>query len=156
MEERKMTNETSHDFLVAGSSKVIDLNSTAVQCIVLNKLANDIYQHNVAAGWYTDLSTGLPFGPAGTASGRNIGEMLMLIVSEVAEGMEGYRKGLQDDKLPHRSMLEVELADAMIRIFDLAGYAGLDLGGAIAEKRAYNAQRADHKLETRQAGGKKF
>jgi hypothetical protein len=34
---------------------------------------------------------------------------------------------------------------------------GLDLGGAIAEKLAYNAQRADHKMEHRmQEGGKKF
>lgn len=32
-----------------------------------------------------------------------------------------------------------------------------DLGGAIAEKLAYNAQRADHKIENRRAdGGKKY
>ena len=62
-----------------------------------------------------------------------------------------------DDKLPHRPMLEVELADAVIRIFDMGGGLGLDIPGAIAEKLAYNAGRADHKIENRAAeGGKKF
>jgi NTP pyrophosphatase (non-canonical NTP hydrolase) len=71
--------------------------------------------------------------------------------------MEGHRKGLMDDKLPHRPMIEVELADAMIRIADLAGALGLDLGGAIAEKMAYNATRADHRPESRaKAGGKSY
>jgi len=54
-------------------------------------------------------------------------------------------------------MLEVELADAVIRIFDMAGGLNLDLGGAIAEKLQYNASRADHKPENRrQPGGKAF
>jgi hypothetical protein len=71
--------------------------------------------------------------------------------------MEGARKGLMDDKLPARTMLEVELADAVIRIFDMAGGLHLDLGGAIAEKLAYNAQRADHKPGNRiKPGGKTF
>jgi len=62
-----------------------------------------------------------------------------------------------DDKLPHRTMLEVELADAVIRISDLAGALKLDLGGAIAEKLKFNATRPDHKPENRQAiGGKAY
>ena len=51
----------------------------------------------------------------------------------------------------------MELADAVIRIMDLAGAMGLDLAGAIVEKLAYNQTRADHKTENRNAdGGKKF
>lgn len=103
-----------------------------------------------AAGWWSNPQTGKPIE-------RNTGEMLMLIVSEIAEGMEGDRKGLMDDKLPTRQMLEVELADAVIRIFDLAGSKGFDLGAAIAEKLTYNAQRPDHKPAARlAAGGKKY
>ena len=82
-------------------------------------------------------------------------EKLCLIHSEISEAMEGHRKGLMDDKLPHRPMLEVELADAVIRIADLAGALGLDLGGAIAEKLQFNAIRPDHKPEARQAAGGK-
>lgn len=62
-----------------------------------------------------------------------------------------------DMKLPHRTMLEVELADCVIRIFDMSGGLGLDVAGAIAEKLAFNATREDHQLESRRAlGGKKF
>ena len=83
--------------------------------------------------------------------------MLCLIHSEISEAMEGHRKNLMDDKLPHRSMLEVELADAVIRICDMAGGLGLDLDGAINEKLEFNKNRADHKIENRLTeNGKKF
>lgn len=116
---------------------------------LINQMVEQIHTANVEAGWYTDLTTG-------ERKQRNIGEMLMLIVTEVAEAMEGHRKDLMDDKLPHRKMMEVELADTVIRIFDLAGYCNYDLGGAIQEKLAFNAKRSDHKIENRKAeGGKK-
>lgn len=104
-----------------------------------------------AAGWWgTDpvraISNPLAFS-----------NKLCLIHSEISEAMEGDRKNLMDDHLPHRQMREVELADAVIRIFDLAGAYSMDLGGAIAEKMAYNAQRADHKPEARaDTNGKKY
>lgn len=103
-------------------------------------------------GWWNDLETGEPL----PLTQERVGDKLMLIVSEVAEAKEGHRKGLMDDHLPHRKMIEVELADAVIRIGDLAGALGLDLGAAIVEKMRYNAQRADHKVENRKKeGGKK-
>ena len=76
-------------------------------------------------------------------------------IKALETAMEGDRKGLKDDKLPHLDMREVELADAVIRIFDLAGAYGMRLGDAIAQKMAYNAQRADHKPEARAAAGGK-
>lgn len=88
---------------------------------------------------------------------REIGTELMLIFSDVSEAMEGARKDLMDDHLPSRKMLEVELADALIRICDTAGKHGLDLGGAVLAKLKYNQQRSDHKIENRnKEGGKKF
>lgn len=88
---------------------------------------------------------------------RNKGELLCLIHSEISEAMEGERKDLMDDKLPHRRMAEVELADALIRIFDYAGAFGYDLQGAYEEKMAFNANREDHAHEARlRAGGKKW
>ena len=114
----------------------------------LNMLSEKLFVTNVKAGWYKDPKTG-------RAKVRNIMEMLMLIVTEIAEAAEGHRKSLPDDKLPHRSMLEVELADALIRIFDLAGYQGLDLGGAFVEKIKFNVTRPDHTLAVRAAPGGK-
>lgn len=90
-------------------------------------------------------------------SKRNFGEMLCLVHSEISEAMEGHRKSLMDDHLKQRPMAEVELADAVIRIFDLAGGMGYDIAGAIAEKLHYNTQRPDHKMENRKAdNGKKY
>jgi len=111
-------------------------------------------------GWWTNLTTGETLTSNGYPKinpTKNVGELLCLVHSEVSEAMEGHRKLLMDDKLPHRTMLEVELADAVIRVFDMSGGLGLDVAGAIAEKLAFNASRSDHKIENRQAvGGKKF
>jgi hypothetical protein len=116
--------------------------------LVINKLTQQVHVNNKK--WWTDLHTGEPLK-------RNVGEMLCLVHSEISEAMEGHRKGLQDDKLPHRPMIEVELADAVIRIFDIAAGLGLDLGGAYVEKLAYNQTREDHKPENRlKAGGKAY
>lgn len=87
----------------------------------------------------------------------DVPQKLCLIHSEISEALEGDRKGLMDDHLPRRKSIEVELADAAIRIFDLAGALGLDIGAAMAEKMKYNASRADHKPDHRAAdGGKKY
>lgn len=117
---------------------------------IVNSWSRGTFGFNVEQGWYSDPATGERIE-------RNVPEMLMLIVSEIAEGMEGYRKDLPDTHLPLRPMIEVELADALIRIFDLAGYLGLDLGGALIEKFRFNASRADHKLANRNGeNGKRF
>lgn len=119
-----------------------------------NLLVEECHGASKASGWWTDIKTGQPIDPN---TPHLVPAKLCLVHSEVSEAMEGHRKGLMDDKLPHRSMIEVELADAVIRIADLAGALGLDLGGAIAEKLAYNAKRADHKIENRLAeGGKSY
>jgi len=104
--------------------------------------------HEAAANWWK---------PGDTENPLTFSNKLCLIHSEISEAMEGDRKNLKDDKSPHRPMREVELADALIRIFDLAGAYKMDLAGAVVEKMAFNASRADHKLEVRAAiGGKTY
>jgi len=115
---------------------------------LINSICLQVHEANKK--WWEDLYTGEPIK-------RNVGEMLMLCVSELSEAMEGHRKNLKDDKLPSRPMLEVELADCLIRIFDISAGLKLDLGGAFEEKMAYNAIRSDHKVENRlKPGGKKY
>jgi len=112
--------------------------------------------HKFNKKWWRSLETGEPIT-------RNVGELLMLTVSELSEAMEGHRKNLYDDKLPTRPMFEVELADAIIRISDYAGglltKEGLpyDVPGALLEKMLFNLIRKDHTHEHRMGEfGKKY
>lgn len=102
--------------------------------------------HGVAreCGWWNETTE------------RDVPRLLMLCVSELAEAMEGHRKNLMDTHLTNRKMLEVELADTLIRIFDMAGGLKLDVAGAIRDKLIYNTTREDHKPEVRANGGKAY
>ena len=129
--------------------------------LLLTNLQSSIHQANVTAGWWTDLSNNMDLAEEarlGTRLGKAlVAEKLCLIHSEISEAMEGHRKSLPDDKLPHRLMLEVEMADAVIRIMDLAGAMKLDIGGAIQEKLSYNATREDHQIKNRkEVNGKSY
>lgn len=119
----------------------------------IETLQRKIHQGNVDAGWWTDLDTLQSLAEEcriRTRFGKAlVAEKLALIHSEVSEAMEASRKNLMDDKLTHRKGVEVELADAVIRILDLAGALNLDLAGAIQEKLMYNKTREDHKIENR-------
>lgn len=113
----------------------------------LNSLAD--YIHGLNHKWWHDRK--------GVRLERNKGELLCLIHSEISEAMEGERKDLMDDKLPHRKMAEVELADAIIRILDYSAGFGYDIEGAVQEKLEYNKTRKDHTHEAReQANGKRW
>ena len=125
----------------------------------------DICHHlSKSAGWWKAFGMDLteiinnPRDPwEKMIGGALVAQKLCLSHSEISEAMEGHRKGLMDDKLPHRQMIEVEIADAVIRLFDLAGALNLDVGGAIAEKLAFNQKRPDHKPENRaKEGGKAY
>lgn len=109
--------------------------------------------HGAAQSWWTDPKTGVDVRDNPLCFSNK----LCLIHSEISESMEGDRKGLMDNHLPQYEMRAVELADALIRICDTAGGYDFPLGEIVAAKMAYNAQRADHKVENRVlADGKKF
>lgn len=119
----------------------------------IDDLMFECHKQSKDAGWWIDINTGKSIQENPFAFSNK----LMLTVSELSEAMEADRKGLMDDKLPHMDGRVVELADALIRIFDLAGAYNMPLGKAFEEKMAYNAGRHDHKLENRMAiGGKAY
>lgn len=123
----------------------------------LDNVVTHIHAINANAGWWTDLDTGEDLHGK-----RNVGELLALVHSEISEALEAHRKGLMDDKLPHRPGFRVELVDAIIRIFDILGsdkegQREHPAGTIFLEKVRYNMKRADHKPENRRrAGGKKI
>lgn len=142
----------------------------------LNSLCRNIHEVNVEMGWWASVKSVQQsliiiksnLSPEekkelidalgiSNISDRNMGELLCLVHSEISEAMEGFRKNLMDDKLKDRKMFDVELADAVIRIFDICGKYNIPLGTIIAEKVAYNTIREDHKMENRmKENGKKF
>ncbi len=83
---------------------------------------------------YCDICHGIAKEKGFWDEERNIGEALMLVVTELAEAMEGYRK--QD----HDNFRE-EIADAYIRLFDLCGGLKIDIEEEIAQKCIKNKGR---------------
>jgi len=103
--------------------------------MTLNELRDKCHAMAVEKGWYE-------------SGHRNIGEALMLVVTEVAEAMEEARRSnalLETYFLPSSPTkpegFPIELADVLIRVFDLAGSLGVDLDEAVRMKMEYNATR---------------
>lgn len=123
----------------------------------LNNLANKIHSDNVDRGFYD--------------TPRELGTMLMLVVSELSEAMEADRTRLYNncdtllpDKIPAlnskkfvqwfkdnvKDTFNDEIADAIIRLLDICSFYGIDIDRHIKLKLAYNKTRGYRH------GGKKY
>jgi len=83
---------------------------------------------------------------------RNVGEMLMLVTSELGEAMEAHRKGRFADwsnvkeegfgfESGVKDTFEDEIADAIIRLLDMCGGLSIDIERHINAKLKYNRSR---------------
>ena len=142
----------------------------------ITDLSQSIYEHNVEVGWWDDLenlrgridrvlkndnlSEALKseiLNDINKSINLIITQKLALVHSEISEALEGLRKDLKDDHLPQYDMFAVELADAIIRILELAGAFNIPIGNIMMEKLEYNSKRADHTRKHRSGtNGKKF
>jgi NTP pyrophosphatase (non-canonical NTP hydrolase) len=100
----------------------------------LNEMRNEAYRNSRKHGWWDGVEDG---------DQKVIPEKLMLTVSELAEAVEDYREGRMVQALDNGKPVGFpsELADAIIRIGDLAGHLGIDLNEAVEMKMAYNRTR---------------
>ena len=100
-------------------------------CESINSFAEVVHQNNVDHGLWED-----------GYEKKNKSEMLMLMVTELAEACEALRHGNPpDDKVPEYAGDAVELADCVIIILDYCAAFGIDIGGAIKAKHEYNIKR---------------
>lgn len=80
-------------------------------------------------------------------------------IAELAETLEEYEQagGTHDNVMLYKDILNCTYSIVISSIIQVACNRNMELFDAIQEKRAYNAVRADHKRENREAeGGKKF
>lgn len=115
----------------------------------LNNLSKEIYQINKDKGFWTD-----------NPNEKNIGEALMLVVSELSEALEADRHHLYaqrdnydlaidkaEKEFPTifekyiKNSFEDEIADAVIRLLDLCGGLNIDIQWHIEQKLKYNKTR---------------
>lgn len=89
----------------------------------------DVHERNVKAGWWSDIETGLP-------KKRSIGELMILMVTEMAESYDAWLMGSADDKLPQFPGFGVEMGDLGIRWADFCG--ALMAGRIVGPDPAYN------------------
>jgi len=100
---------------------------------LLNQFGSDLHRTSRSKGWWDDRDK-LSLTDAGRVQ-VDIGCMA-LIVTEIAEAIEGTRKQCQDDHIPQFTAQEAELADAMIRILEFAAARKLRVAEAMMVKLA--------------------
>lgn len=108
----------------------------------MRDVIQECYETAKEKGWWDDAP-----GPDDRGFHDMVAGKLMLIVSEAAEALEDLRdpKKRVGDLLMYTTGkpygFPSELADIVIRVFDLAGYLGIDLDEAIRLKMAHNRTR---------------
>ncbi|SHN66663.1 hypothetical protein [Desulfovibrio litoralis] len=101
----------------------------------------EVHKLAVEKGWYDDIDR----EDLSKLSPYFIPTQISLMHSELSEALEVYRSSTVlvggDFNIPAKLMFTEELADAVLRIFDLAGFLNLPLESCIATKHKTNKTR---------------
>ena len=122
---------------------VLDIKA-AVPALTIRGAVAESHATARSKGWWGDEAAADPEAPVGA---RNVGEVLMLAVSELAEALEEWRDGhgLTEVYAGAGGKPEgfpIELADVLIRVFDNCAAWGIDIESALRAKMAYNLERS--------------
>lgn len=100
----------------------------------LPELVNEAYEIADEHGWHEEV--------------RQLPELMALLHTEISEAFEEWRDGHEPTEIyynvekPNKPEgIPIELADLMIRVFDICGMFGIDLDEAIRIKTEYNKTR---------------
>lgn len=111
----------------------------------VNEFATEVCKGNAERGFWDAMNDATERGDEVAVNALMV-EKLALVVSEVSEAIEELRAGYDVDEAYYREDgkpegVPSELADVVIRVFDFAGYFGVDLEYAIKTKLEFNATR---------------
>jgi len=114
---------------------------------LLLELQEAIHQNAINKGVWPELNEGNKNEEDNLEICRgqiNFGEKIALCHAELSEALEATRKHHfdQDKHCPTFKNFSIELADTVIRVFDLAGACGIQLGEAILAKIKFNKTRS--------------
>lgn len=115
--------------------------------MTIKEMVKEAHGNSRDHGWWPQLAGWeevVRNGREPLVTDASVPEKLMLIVTEVAEAMEDYRRNAMVETFKENGKpcgFPSELADIVIRVGDLCGALGIDLEGAIERKMKHNRGR---------------
>lgn len=115
------------------SEEKIKLFKGANNMLNINEFVKEVGENAVKHGWWEEE--------------RSFGELIALCHSELSEALEEYRKGRKPKDTYYTGFerkpegIPSELADVVIRVFDMCHHYGIEIESMLIEKHEFNKSR---------------